>query len=159
MIQRRYNVDLAGQQAECEANYARIMRLLPDLALVDRREFGVELNAGEPKLFCFDVTERCKYTTMLDLSQRSASGNDDPWASALSFSLRIYHDAQMAEVVAYNCHRRIYPSYDYPNEQMYQRDEKNQLNNFLGEWLSHCLRYGHELGDTQLASGYSRLSL
>lgn len=133
--------------AECEANYARIMQLLPDMDSVDRREFGVEMRASKPIRIRMDVTERCKYTTMVDVSQLPDDSADQPWQRLPSFSLRIYHDARMAEVVAYNRHLRFLPSYEYPNDQMYQRDEKIQLNTFLGEWLSHCLRYGHVLNN------------
>jgi uncharacterized protein YqiB (DUF1249 family) len=28
---------------------------------------------------------------------------------------------------------------------MYHQDEKAQWNRFLGEWLSHCLKYGYHL--------------
>ena len=30
-VRERYRVDLIGLQAACEANYARLMRLLPDM--------------------------------------------------------------------------------------------------------------------------------
>lgn len=33
----RYRVDLIGLQAACEANYARLMRLLPDMRHAPRR--------------------------------------------------------------------------------------------------------------------------
>ncbi|MBH8754524.1 DUF1249 domain-containing protein, partial [Pseudomonas aeruginosa] len=31
LLRERYRVDLASLQATCEANYARLMRLLPDM--------------------------------------------------------------------------------------------------------------------------------
>ena len=149
-MKQRYSIDLAAQMAECEANYARIMQLLPDMENIDSREFGVEMPGLSSSRLHIEVTERCKYTTMLDVRQRAlppgrqlpGGVTEAPW-----FSLRIYHDARMAEVVAFNRHRRIRPRYDYPNDGMYQRDEKAQLNKFLGEWLSHCLKYGHVLDD------------
>lgn len=149
-MKQRYSIDLAGQMAECEANYARIMQLLPDMESIDSREFGVEMPGHTSSRLYIVVTERCKYTTMLEVCQHTL-----PLSRQLPgemtepplFSLRIYHDARMAEVVAFNRHRRIRPRYDYPNDGMYQRDEKAQLNKFLGEWLSHCLKYGHVLDD------------
>lgn len=149
VLNKKYSVDLAAQMAECEANYARIMQLLPDMEASDGREFGVERPGATPLRLCIRVTERCKYTTMLDIEQlappvQAISGVP---VMAATFSLRIYHDARMAEVVAFNRHRTIQPQYDYPNENMYHRDEKVQLNRFLGEWLSHCLKYGHTLED------------
>ena len=156
MLNRKYSIDLAGQMAECEANYARIMQLLPDMEHVDRRHFGVELAGSAPLQFQIVVTERCKYTTMIDISQLPANaGHGQPWLQSEDatpfFSLRVYHDARMAEVIAYNRHQRLHPSYDYPNDNMYHRDEKAQLNTFLGEWLSHCLKYGHALNNPMAA--------
>lgn len=150
MLRKKYSIDLAGQMAECEANYARIMRLLPELASVDRHEFGVAMAGGLPLQFQIVVTERCKYTTMVDIEQLSSDGQPcRGWQQeghlSPCFSLRIYHDARMAEVVSYNRHQRLKPSYDYPNDKMYHRDEKAQLNTFLGEWLSYCLQFGHAL--------------
>ena len=137
-------MDLAAQMAECEANYARIMQLLPDMDTVDQRQFSVDLAGSESQQFRIAVKERCKYTTMVDISRQSEHASK-PWATAPSFSLRVYHDARMAEVVAFDRHRRLQAKYDYPNDNMYQRDEKSQLNTFLGEWLSHCLKYGQAL--------------
>ena len=144
----RYSIDLAAQQAECEANYARLLQLLPDMAEVDHRDFAIPMPGDtQARRFRLSVTERCKYTTMLELSQLPADSTL-PWqGGAADFSLRVYHDARMAEVVSYNHHRNLRASYDYPNRGMYQRDEKIQLNRFLGEWLSHCLTHGHSLED------------
>ena len=143
--------------AECEANYARIMQLLPDMDRVDQRKFGIELNGSGTAQFQIVVKERCKYTTMIDINSLPVSSSkphlwDKSRLAAPYFSLRVYHDARMAEVVAYNRHQRLRPSYDYPNDKMYQRDEKAQLNTFLGEWLSHCLQYGYELAAMPIKS-------
>jgi uncharacterized protein YqiB (DUF1249 family) len=50
--------------------------------------------------------------------------------------------ANLAEVLAWAEHKRLRPRYDYPNQAMYQSDEKLQINQFLGECLNLCLRYG-----------------
>lgn len=142
VIKRKYSTDLAGQMAETEANYARIMRLLPDFDKVDHREFAVHLAGDRHVRFRISITERCPYTTMLDLHQLESSHE---WAPGPHFSLRVYHDARMAEVVAFHQHRRLRQRYDYPNDKMFQRDEKAQLNQLLGEWLSHCLNHGYEV--------------
>lgn len=146
LLKKKYTVDLAAQMAECEANYARIMQLLPDMEAVDQREFLVAANNSEPQQFRISVLERCKYTTMVDISRQLLAGQQaQPWTAVPSFSLRVYHDARMAEVVGFNQHQRVQAKYDYPNDRMYQRDEKLQLNTFLGEWLSYCLKYGQAL--------------
>ena len=59
-----------------------------------------------------------------------------------SMDVRIYHDATLAEVVAWQGHRQLQPRHEYPNPKMYQEDEKAQLNTFLGELLAFCLEKG-----------------
>lgn len=142
LLRERYRVDLVELQAACEANYARLMRLLPDM-----REFSsgrrVALTQGEHQLgvLALDVLEACPYTTTLQLRQELSL----PWLPVPQLEVRVYHDARMAEVVCAENARRLRSIYPYPNSAMHQPDEKAQLNLFLGEWLGHCLACGHEL--------------
>lgn len=133
---RGYRVDLAAGQAECAANYLRLSRLLPGFD-ADHRVFGV----GPYSQMNIQVTERSPYTTTLDISQSMHPST----ALAPCLTVRVYHDAQLAEVVAFANRRRVQPAYEYPNPAMYQPDEKAQWNRFLSEWLSHCLHHGHYL--------------
>jgi hypothetical protein len=142
VAKRKYKLDLAGQMAECEANYARLMKLLPDMSAVDQWLFAVKQADGCSAQFCIAIKERCKYTTMLEVRQSSPVSS---WTGAPDFSLRVYHDAQMAEVTAFRGFHRLQPIYQYPNQRMLHSDEKAQLNTFLGEWLSYCLKYGHTI--------------
>ena len=87
------------------------------------------------------VTESCPYTTTVQISQQDCL----PWLPVPQLDVRVYHDARMAEVIGAENARRFRGIYSYPNAQMHQPDEKNQLNLFLGEWLGHCLACGHEL--------------
>jgi uncharacterized protein YqiB (DUF1249 family) len=132
-VKKRYRVDLAAELAECEANFARLQRLLPRLER-DSHTFNVGTNLH----LHIEVTERNPYTTTLEISQPPA---EIPTV-APRLTVRIYHDARLAEVVAFTSRRRVQPRYDYPNAAMYQPDEKSQWNRFLGEWLSHCLQHG-----------------
>ncbi|AVO52498.1 DUF1249 domain-containing protein [Ectopseudomonas mendocina] len=141
LLRERYRVDLVELQAACEANYARLMRLLPRM-----REHSesrrVALSQGEHLLgvLALDVLESCPYTTTLRVRQEHSL----PWLPVPQLEVRVYHDARMAEVVSAENTRRLHIRYPYPNAAMHQPDEKNQLNLFLGEWLSHCLACGHE---------------
>jgi hypothetical protein len=134
----RYKVDLAGLQASCEANYWRLVRLMPDMAGSDYLRLLVEAEDGQPQSLSLYVLERCRYTTTLRLTHQ----RDHEWLTPPSMEVRLYHDAAMAEVVAAYNRRRFRGVYPYPNEQMLQPDEKYQLNQFLGEWLGYCQRYG-----------------
>ncbi len=138
----RHKVDLAGLQALCAANYAAIIRLLPQLQSEPAVRFAIDsLGSCEVNV---RVLERGPYTTLIDIEQ---VGGGASAAAAPQFQVRVYHDARMAEVVACHGHRQFKPRYDYPNARMYQRDEKYQLNRFLGEYLSLCLATGRAVSD------------
>ncbi|BAN50939.1 DUF1249 domain-containing protein [Metapseudomonas resinovorans] len=147
LLRDRYRVDLVGLQAACEANYARLMRLLPQMREV-RGSRRVALSQGERLLgvLTLEVVDACPYTTTLRVRQEHSL----PWLPAPQLEVRVYHDARMAEVVGAENARRIRSVYPYPNADMHQPDEKSQLNLFLGEWLSHCLACGHELEPVSL---------
>jgi uncharacterized protein len=147
----RYKVDLPLQMAECETNYVRLTKLL---AIRPQGESGnaqnerrIMIARGQQHwLHLLRVTERSPYTTTLELS-RTAIGESPSWLTLPKLTLRMYHDAKLAEVLAWEGHKRLRPRYEYPNQSMYQSDEKYQLNRFLGEWLTLCLEHGHSLDD------------
>lgn len=131
---KAYKLNLSDLHAVCEANYARLMRLFPDYEVCNNREFVV----GSARVR-FEVVERCRYTTFFRLHQQQL---DAPLLGHLLIEVRAYHDASMLEVGMFQSHRRIGARYEYPNEAMYQQDEKSQQNHFLAEWLEHCLQKG-----------------
>ena len=137
---RDYSVDLSRHMAECDGNYHRLLRLFPDLRESESREFSLHL-AGFDADVVFSVSEKGPYTTVLDLNVAT----DKTWAGMATMpemSIRVYHDAQSAEVIAYQNQNRFHGKYDYPNNRMRQRDEKAQVNRFLGEFLNLCLEHG-----------------
>ena len=142
LLRERYRVDLIELQSACEANYARLMRLLPDMR-GDQRERRVALSQGEQLLgvLALEVLDSCPYTTTLQVRQE----NQWSWLPMPTLQVRAYHDARMAEVIAAEKSRMLLGRYPYPNQAMHHPDEKTQLNLFLGEWLNHCLACGHEL--------------
>jgi uncharacterized protein YqiB (DUF1249 family) len=138
----RYRVDLLELQSACEANYLRLMRLLPDMRNQPETR-RIAMSQGDRLLgvLVLTVVESCPYTTTVQLRQEDCL----PWLPVPRMDVRVYHDARMAEVIGAEHARRFRGIYSYPNAQMHQPDEKNQLNLFLGEWLGHCLACGHEL--------------
>lgn len=148
----RYKVDLPLQMAECEANYLRLTKLLanrhPDNSSSQQDELRFMIARGQQDwLHVLRIIERSPYTTTLELS-RTAIGESSNWLALPKLTLRMYHDAKLAEVLAWEGHKRLRPRYEYPNQSMYQSDEKYQLNRFLGEWLTLCLEHGHSLDGT-----------
>ncbi len=137
---RHYHVDLPTHMAECDANYHRLLRLFPTLRDEQERCIALPVAAFNSQVV-FEVLEKGPYTTLLQIDVKS----DEKWmklAAAPSMTVRVYHDAQNAEVVAYQTQNRFHGAYDYPNTRMRQRDEKVQINRFLGEFLTLCLEHG-----------------
>ena len=101
--------------------------------------FAVELPSDQLSEVVVSVVERSRYTTTISLTQATHVGE---WVPEPTITVRLYHDARLAEVLSYQKNRRIKQSYEYPNDKMYHRNEKAQLNAFLGEWLDTCLKSG-----------------
>jgi uncharacterized protein YqiB (DUF1249 family) len=131
---KAFKLDLRALHAICEANYARMMRLFPEYETANLRR--LEVGSAQVTL---EVVERCRYTTIFRLRQKQA---EQYWLGQLLVEVRAYHDAAMLEVGMFQSHRRIAARYQYPNDQMFQQDEKFQQNVFLAEWLEHCLANG-----------------
>jgi uncharacterized protein YqiB (DUF1249 family) len=158
MAKKSYSVDLIKQMAECDANYIRLLKLLPHLRsyrshsvceaeLLTNHKLAEFVIADDPDgrgetVVEVRLVETFKYTTTLEISQRPAAGR---WLTNPTMQVRIYHDACTAEVTSYQNHRNFQPRYSQPNPRMYHRDEKMQVNRFLGEWLTHCLHAGRSL--------------
>jgi len=136
-MKKRYIPDLVKQMADCEANYLRLMRLMPDLEQCDEREFEVHWHQQQ-SIVRLRIEERFTYTTTVLVSQSF----DSSWLEAPRLVVRMYHDARAAEVICLKSRRHFRGVYSYPNDRMHQKDEKAQLNQYLGEWLSHCLTHG-----------------
>ena len=149
----RYKVDLKRYMADCDANYVRLMKLFPEMGEGQERKIG--LHHGEDCVLCLSVLEQTPYTTLVQLgqemddqeieSQKCENNSSDTWLRLPVLRLRLYHDARVAEVVLCEGDRRAYPRYEYPNKRMYHQDEKAQWNQFLAEWLSHCLEHGYDI--------------
>lgn len=132
-----YVPDLAALIRCCEVNYLRLWQLLRQLEQPgDRLSWALdEHTAVEARL-----DERTPYTALVTLSQIRA---DTPSWLLPNMSVRLYHDARVAEVLTSQQIGRLAARYDYPNAKMHQRDEKYQVNHFLGEWLALSRRIGY----------------
>lgn len=69
-------------------------------------------------------------------------GQEHNGSTVYQGDVRLYHDANVAEVVKCQRYQSFSPRYEYPNVDMHQIDEKAQMNRFLGELLTHCLSHG-----------------
>ena len=136
-----YKVDLVGLQTACEVNYVRLFKLAGTVlcaGIGQTEKFATEWH-GQYSKTELEVIEQTRYTTVISLTQITCSHD---WLTLPRFVVRLYHDVRMAEVITANGYRQLQASYEYPNPNMHQPDEKQQLNQILGEWLDHCLATG-----------------
>lgn len=139
-----YKVDFPLQMAECEANYLRLQKLVNGLR---QDEYRFMVTRGQQEwLQILQVIERSRYTTTFQFRQ-SPVAPITRWLQMPCLTVRMYHDAKVAEVLAWEGHKRLRPRYEYPNQSMYHSDEKLQINLFLGECLSLSLNQGRCVDD------------
>jgi uncharacterized protein len=141
----------------CDANYIRLLKLIPVLeskrvrylgnlaaAVADSAgawEFliGVPDNGRPPIRITIRLLETFPYTSTLEIRVQSGF---PAWSPVPVVHVRMYHDAATAEPVSYQGHRHIPARCTVPNAGMYHQDEKRQINEFLAEWLRICLNSG-----------------
>ncbi|WP_370980879.1 DUF1249 domain-containing protein [Agaribacterium sp. ZY112] len=129
------SVDLRGHMEICELNYHRCLRLLPGLR-DEETEWHYLAGGQNPISVDIRCTEKTPYTSLVTISQACKD------MSLPTMQLRLYHDADVAEVIVFEGHRYWQPQYDYPNPKMYAPDEKFELNRFLRDWLVFCHNHG-----------------
>jgi len=142
----KYVPDLRSFITNCESNYLRLLRLLPEIDNLSKWSFGIESATEELSKVTVQVVERSKYTVTLRLTQESELVD---WMPLPTITVRLYHDAHVAEVLSFQKNRYVKQRYEYPNQKMYMPDEKAQLNRFLGEWLAHCKQVGASMYQSQ----------
>lgn len=132
--------------AVCDANYIRVLKLLPDFAPAARRVFallaiGVEPERPVAQQMQLEVVESFRYTSTVSIRLATAAVHSRHYQPPVML-VRLYHDACTAEVVSYQNQRRIHVVYETTEAPRYHPDEKEQVNLFLAEWLSLCLDAG-----------------
>jgi len=150
----RYTVDLAGMHALYEFNYARLQKLLRGAGVGDRlgTVAPLEFAWGESQAIVWqdavlDVQpvlqlqriERTRYTETWRLAQMTPTL---PWCPELDMEVRLFHDARMADVLRFQSARRIPAVVPATHQQGWRVNEKQLVNEFLGDCLQHCLRFG-----------------
>ena len=134
---RKQQLNLTRLHEECERNYRRLQRIIPESKIL----------GATTRLYCegqsssgmiLEIIEVTKYTsTVLIIADRAGPR----WLTEIEIKVRIYRDAQMAEVIEW-CSDRTIPWALSETTAMHERDEKWQWNMFLSELLCHGLRFG-----------------
>jgi len=121
-----------------ECNYIRLRNLVPDVdampdSVISRIPGVLDLH--------MQVVERNKFTTTLNLTYYFT--DKEGRFPAPDMRVRMYHDAQVGEVIA--CGRRRGNRHAEYNRMFntYTLAEKWHMNRFLQKWLGYCLMQGH----------------
>lgn len=150
MLKRhQYKAELQRLQWLCSRNYALLLRLLP---LEYNRAETLNFTVSGQLQFCLTLVETTRYTELWRLTQRK-SGMPSFLATEIEF--RVYHDAQMVEVLSYQNQRKIRQSYDYPNPNLHHRDEKVQINALMQDWLTMMTNHPKDDAVQALATDFA----
>lgn len=136
---KKYQPNLVSLMSLCANNYFLLLKVQADQTQLDeQRHFFI----NDYLAYKITVNEITRYTSLITFEQKILDNNTLPSVLHPRMVIRLYHDARMAEVISSQDIHQVKPRYDYPNEQMHQQDEKQQINQFLNEWLHLCLHQG-----------------
>ena len=131
--------DLPALMELYELNYIQLRQLLTDVELLQDHDVSRVKNALDLHL---TIRERSKYTTTLMLTYDFSRADGQSLAPDLL--IRLYHDAQSAEVLSRGSRKgRHNRDYDRLHNNNYPVQVRWQVNRFLHKWLAYCLRQGH----------------
>jgi uncharacterized protein len=144
----------AGLMELYESNYIRLRNLVPELD--DMPADAVSRVPGALDLH-FRLLERCRFTTTLGLTY--SFHDEEGIFPAPDIRVRIYHDAQVSEVIACGRRRDLHHAEYNRLHNHYSLAEKWRMNRFLYKWLGYCLRQGHRFAphrESPIYTGTSR---
>lgn len=136
--------NLPGLMELYELNYIQLRRMIPDFDILP--DINVSQTGAALDLH-MRVLERAPYTTTLRLTYQFTDAEGS--FPAPDVVLRLYHDAQLAEVISQG-RRRGHRHADYDRfYHHYPKEMKWEANRFLHKWLGYCLRQGHGFSPAQ----------
>lgn len=115
----------------CESNYQKLLKLIPDLMAFKATAIGL---APHHSTLHLEIIERTPYTLTVELSH---SFNK---SLAPAVKIRIYLDAQLAEVLSDHARAGVAQVFKDPGLSREIMNYKWRLNYFLQKWLDHCLK-------------------
>ena len=133
-VQNRFR----SSQTLFETNYVLLDHFLPDLTEVKTLS---TTDSSNSMLLSVQLREHSPYFALVELMLAPLTNIDV--VSTSQFIVRIYHDAKVAEVVEFQGKKKFLAWYpQYPNNDMYVKDEKRQINSLLSEMLKFCKASG-----------------
>jgi len=119
----------------CESNYQKLFKLIPDLIGFKETAIG---RAPHNTTLYLEIIERTPYTLTLELSHCFYKDSDEFLAPAVK--IRVYLDAQLAEVLSDHVRAGVAQVFKDPGLSLEIMNYKWRLNYFLQKWLDHCLK-------------------
>ena len=116
-----------------ERNYSYLRDIFPEIIELSSGELVYRDNLKVVKIQCLEVS---RYTTLISLSLTFI---ECPQIPPVEMTIRLYHDAEVADVISYqNITRLIAPYFSVKKEA--DQDHKRQANILLYELLSGCIK-------------------
>ncbi|NVK26210.1 MAG: DUF1249 domain-containing protein [Gammaproteobacteria bacterium] len=136
---KRYVPNLKKLQTICGRNYGLLLRMLP-MEYSEGSQWQISLN--HHLSYTLVVESVAPYTETMRLKQNQLGM---PQFLATEIEFRVYHDAQMLEVLSFQQQNRLRQKYDYPNPKLHQKDEKLQVNSLLKDWFNLVINRQNEM--------------
>jgi len=140
----KYVVDLKQLQAVCSRNYGLFLRLLPE-QYQERQAWRFDISTSLK--FELTVANLSRYTETFVLRQID---QHLPLSMNTDIEFRLYHDAQMLEVIGYQRQNNLRANNPYPNPKLHHKDEKFQVNTLLKDWLNLVVNQHNQTTGQQL---------
>lgn len=131
----------------CEANYFKLLRLIPGLFSVEHTALGT---ANKKIALQIRILERNPYTLTIELNHRFNQNFEIRFAPAIR--IRIYLDAKSAEVLRDYIRSDVHKVIKNPKQSTAIMDYKWRLNYFLSKWLDHCLQADYQFQTQELTA-------
>jgi len=114
-----------------ERNYSYLRAIFPEIMDSDAIVYRDDLKVV--KIHCLEVS---RYTTLISLSITFTAC---PQIEPVEMTIRLYHDAEVADVISYQNITRLVAPY-FSNKKEADMDHKRQANILLYELLSGCMK-------------------
>lgn len=116
-----------------ERNYSYLRSLFPEIIELNSNALIYDDKLKVIKIKCLEVS---RYTTLVSLY---LSFTECPQVARVEMNIRLYHDAEVADVVSYQNITRLVAPY-FSNNKNVDDNHKKQANILLYEILSSCVR-------------------
>lgn len=116
-----------------EHNYSYLRELFPELMELNSNNLIYSDKLKLVKIKCLEIS---RYTTLISLN---LTFRKCPQIPPVEMSIRLYHDAEVADVVTYQNISRLIAPY-FSTEKEHDKDHKRQANILLYELLSGYMR-------------------